>query len=370
MIRKLNKIIQDYLKPKRLALGKYLYDKKKNKTICDIGHVIEKQEIKSIVFLRYDGKIGDMVVNSFIFREIKKNYPNIKISVVATGEAKKIIGNNPNIDKIYDFSKNIFKMGMLSSEIAKEKYDLLIDFSEVLRVRPLVFINLCKARINMGLQKKNWNTFDISFDHPQNKERHIQDTYIEVLRILGVNVTDKSYDLSIDAPQEETIERYIKDSLEGKRYMIFNPYAASKHRSFNNEKIKEMLKVMLKTRKEEIVLICTRDRVENLNKVVNELNENRVHIASFTLLETIALIKKATLVVTPDTAIVHIASAFDRPMIGIYREDLSVDNNANEWGPNSKYAKIIYSKSTDAFGEKSDINNFEIEELNKMLREE
>ncbi len=370
MIRKLNKIIQDYLKPKRLALGKYLYDKKKNKTICDIGHVIEKQEIKSIVFLRYDGKIGDMVVNSFIFREIKKSYPNVKISVVATGEAKKIIGNNPNIDKIYDFSKNIFKMGMLASEIARDKYDLLIDFSEVLRVRPLVFINLCKARINMGLQKENWNTFDISFNHPANKERHIQDTYLEVLRILGVNVTDKSYDLSIDAPQEKTIDGYIKDNLEGKEYMIFNPYAASKHRSFNNEKIKEMLKVMLKTRKEEIVLICTGDRVENLTKVVNELNEKRVNIASLTLLETIALIKRATLVVTPDTAIVHIASAFDRPMIGIYREDLSVDNNANEWGPNSKYAKIIYSKSTDAFGEKSDINNFEIEELDKILREE
>lgn len=39
---------------------------------------------KSFLFLRQDGKIGDYIVSSFVFREIKKFNPLIKIGVICT----------------------------------------------------------------------------------------------------------------------------------------------------------------------------------------------------------------------------------------------------------------------------------------------
>ena len=105
MLRKLNRVFQNYMRKKRLKLGKYIWDKKKNKEEIKSGNFIENNDIKKILFMRYDGKIGDMVINTLMFREIKKKYPYIEIGVVTKGGAKAVIENNPNVDKIYEYKK-------------------------------------------------------------------------------------------------------------------------------------------------------------------------------------------------------------------------------------------------------------------------
>ncbi|MEG0747399.1 MAG: lipopolysaccharide heptosyltransferase family protein, partial [Cetobacterium sp.] len=60
LIRKINRIVQDFLRPKRLALGRFLWDRKqeKNEELIE-GNRVNMEKVKSILFLRYDGKIGD-----------------------------------------------------------------------------------------------------------------------------------------------------------------------------------------------------------------------------------------------------------------------------------------------------------------------
>ena len=60
---------------------------------------------KRVLILKYD-RIGDMVVTTPIFRELKTAYPNISISVLASEENKDVIRYNPYIDKIYTNYKN------------------------------------------------------------------------------------------------------------------------------------------------------------------------------------------------------------------------------------------------------------------------
>ncbi|MDY4007010.1 MAG: lipopolysaccharide heptosyltransferase family protein, partial [Fusobacterium varium] len=68
MLKKINRVFQDYMREKRLKLGKYIWDKKKNKEEIKSGNFIENNDIKKILFMRYDGKIGDMVINTLMFR--------------------------------------------------------------------------------------------------------------------------------------------------------------------------------------------------------------------------------------------------------------------------------------------------------------
>ena len=49
-------------------------------------------------------------------------------------------------------------------------------------------------------------------------------------------------------------------------------------------------------------------------------------------METAFFNKKAVFIITPDTSIVHIAAAFKKKMIAIYREDLDIEvKNKNLW---------------------------------------
>ena len=57
--------------------------------------------IRKILILRGEGALSDAVISSFIFREIKKQYPNIKIGTVAFGACAEYYSRNKYIDELY-----------------------------------------------------------------------------------------------------------------------------------------------------------------------------------------------------------------------------------------------------------------------------
>ncbi|MDU1912139.1 glycosyltransferase family 9 protein [Fusobacterium sp.] len=367
MLRKLNRIFQDYMREKRLKVGRYIWDRKRNKEKIKIGNFIEKNNIKKILFMRYDGKIGDMVINTLMFREIKKKYPYIKIGVVTEEGAKAIIKNNSNIDKIYDYKKNIKKLAL---KIANEKYDLLIDFSEMLRVNQMMLINLCKARFNMGLNREEWKLFDISIKSGIDFKwtDHITERYSAYLKKLGFkeNEIDKKYDIYIE--ETEKYKEFFKEIKE-KKVVVLNPYGASKHKSFTLETLNKIIN-HLKTKDMGVILIYFGDKYKELNKL-KIINEN-VYIPENieTIQDSIYLIKRSDLVITPDTSIVHIASALNKANISVYPPKggkYEVDHLV--WAPKTKETKIIFCKDKISQYDEIDINTFDFEEMKKVIGE-
>ena len=368
MLRRINRIVQDYLREKRLILGRKLWDRKQGEEKCSEGDIIESNKIKSILFLRYDGKIGDMVINTLMFREIKKQYPDIKIGVVTRGGATAVIQDNKYVDKIYKYDKKSSEITRLAKELSKEKYDLLIDFTELLRVNQMKFINLCDARINMGLEKEGWKLFDISYKKSE-KNEHVTEIYREILQKLGIKNIDLQYDLQNNSENISKVTEYLQKIGEYKKLVILNPFAASKHRSLNSEKIQMILEIVLKEQGTKVILVSAKENRALISEYANKY-AGRIFVPDFDkIMETAELIKRSDFVISPDTSIVHIATAYDKKMIAIYREDNPEDNNSILWGPNSKNAKVIYAKRNEARGEETDINNFEIEEFEKVYRQ-
>lgn len=365
MIRKINTLFQDFLRKQKIKIARVLWDKKeKNELIKE--EVIEKNKINSILVLRDDGKIGDMVVSSFVYREIKKQYPTIKIGVVTRKGAIDIIKDNLYVDKIYEYKKNSSYLKRLAKEIAKEKYDLLIDTSTILREKQIMFINKCKSRINLGVEKDGWGLFDISISEERNA--HITKRFIKILEKLGIKDVKSNYDIQIsDKVVNRVIEKIKKEEavqeIENKKRTILNPYAASRHRSFNRENIEKILKVLLNKTGDEIYILGHGENKKEVVDIKNKINNNRVHYLDLKgIEEVIALIKTSELVISPDTSIVHIGVGLDKKVIGIYREDID-GNNSVLWGPNSDKAIQIFSKEN----KDNDINNFDINELEKVI---
>ena len=361
LIKKLNRIFQDYMREKRLKIGKYIWDRKGRVKILEGNNFLEDNNIKSILFLRYDGKIGDMVVNSLMFREIKKVYPDIKIGLIARGAAIDIIKDNPNVDEIYEYHKDRKKIKELALKIREENYDLLIDFSEMLRVNQMMLINLCGARINIGIEKENWKLFDISLNI-RDFNQHISELYIKILKFLGIDNINSSYDVFSSNYLLKGLD------LENKKYCVFNPYAASKHRSFSSENIEKISKIILEKDYEILILIGSKDKIEELKKL-DISKETKVKVIETKGMSEVAeLIKGADLIVSPDTSIVHLAKAFDKKMLCIYRKELGKeDKNSILWGPNSEKAKVIFVEEKIKDGDEININNLNLNEFKEEM---
>lgn len=368
LIKKLNRIFQDYMREKRLKIGKYIWDRKEKAKIIEGDNFLEDNNIKSILFLRYDGKIGDMVVNSLMFREIKKVYPNIKIGVVARGAAIDIIKDNPNVDKIYEYYKDRKKIKDLALKIKEEKYDLLIDFSEMLRINQMMLINLCGARFNIGLDRKEWKLFDLSIKSDKDFKwtEHITNRYLAYLVKLGLKKEniDISYDIYLK--DEKKYEVFFNEIKENKK-LILNPYGASKHKSFSVENLENIINY-LKNRDIAIILVYFGDKYKELEFLEKKYKHVYMPQKIESILDTAILIKKSDYVISPDTSIVHIASALNKKMITVYPPKggkYGVDHLV--WAPKSEYSRVIFCKDKTGTYDEIDINTFNFDEIKEEI---
>ncbi|BEO92104.1 glycosyltransferase family 9 protein [Fusobacterium nucleatum] len=368
LIKKINRIFQDYMREKRLKIGRYIWDRKKKSKIIEGDNFLKDNNIKSILFLRYDGKIGDMIVNSLIFREIKKVYPDIKIGVVARGAAIDIIRENPNVDKIYEYYKDRKKIKDLALKIKEEKYDLLIDFSEMLRVNQMMLINLCGARTNIGLDRKDWELFDLSIESGKDFKwtEHITNRYLAYLIKLGLKKEniDISYDIYLK--DEKKYEDFFNEIKENKK-IILNPYGASKHKSFNIETLENIINY-LKDKDIAIILTYFGDKYKELEFLEKKYKYVYIPKKIESILDTAILIKKSDYVISPDTSIVHIASAFNKKMIIVYPPKggkYGVDHLV--WAPKSEYSRVIFCKDKIGTYDEIDINTFNFYEMKEEI---
>ena len=368
LIKKINRIFQDYMRAKRLKIGKYIWDRKEKAKIVEGDNFLKDNSIKSILFLRYDGKIGDMIVNSLMFREIKKVYPDIRIGVIARGAAIDIIKDNPNVDKIYEYYKDRKKIKDLALKIKEEKYDLLIDFSEMLRVNQMMLINLCGTRINIGLDRKDWELFDLSIESGKDFKwtEHITKRYLAYLIKLGLKKEniDISYDIYLK--DEKKYEVFFNEIKESKK-LILNPYGASKHKSFNIETLENII-TYLKDKDIDIILTYFGDKYKELEFLEKKYKYVYIPKKIESILDTAILIKKSDYVISPDTSIVHIASAFNKKMITVYPPKggkYGVDHLV--WAPKSEYSRVIFCKDKIGTYDEIDINTFNMEEMKEEI---
>ena len=368
LIKKINRIFQDYMRAKRLKIGKYIWDRKEKAKIIEGDNFLKNNSIKSILFLRYDGKIGDMIVNSLMFREIKKVYPDIKIGVVARGAAIDIIKDNPNVDRIYEYYKDRKKIKDLALKIKEEKYDLLIDFSEMLRVNQMMLINLCGARINIGLDRKDWELFDLSIESGKDFKwtEHITKRYLAYLIKLGLKKENINISYDIYLKDEKKYEVFFNEIKESKK-IILTPYGASKHKSFNVETLENII-TYLKDKDIAIILTYFGDKYKELEFLEKKYKYVYIPKKIESILDTAILIKKSDYVISPDTSIVHIASACNKKMITVYPPKggkYGVDHLV--WAPKSEYSRVIFCKDKTGNYDEIDINTFNFDEMKEEI---
>ena len=323
---------------------------------------MEFKDIKKILFLRYDGKIGDYIVTSWVYREIKKQRPDIQIDVVGISKNEKLFLNNKSINKFYKLkkSKKLF-MYFLAKKLRVEDYDVLIDPTEVLKNRDLFFIKNIDAKINFGYDKGNVNLFSKSINK---NSKTMVDVYKEILENLGFCNLDSNYEVPINVSSEKKIDEYLK-SNRIEKYIAMNFFGAGKRRKFTPKKATELIvKVRNEYPEHEIIILNSPRDKKVIFKIIKRIKcldsiSNIFYGEEFkTIYDAISLINKSDIVITPDTAVVHIAKGLKKNIVAFYSEN---KENYEKWGLS------IDEKKNRIYFYNENINNLNINQMDSFL---
>ncbi|OOF86266.1 glycosyltransferase family 9 protein [Rodentibacter ratti] len=300
---------KQFLRNLRINIGKLFIDRRPETSSLPI---------QKILFLRQDGKIGDYIVSSFAFRELKKFNPTLQIGVVCTKHNQYLFSQNPYIDQLYLVKKkNIKDYIRCGFSLGKENYDVVIDPTVFLRNRDLLLLRLINAKINIGYQKEGYKLFNQNIPY---SAQHFSQVYATALEKVGLTNIDLQYDIPFNQKAAIAISTFLKEN-QLKDYIALNFFGYFSMKKMSDENIITHLNYLTENiQSKKIVLLSAPDTNDKLIDLAKNFTNVFVYPTT-EIFHTIELIRHCQQLISVDTSTVHIASGFNKPIIAFYHNN-------------------------------------------------
>ncbi|ROS15342.1 ADP-heptose:LPS heptosyltransferase [Raoultella sp. BIGb0399] len=318
----------------RVYIAKTLWDNhKRNDTALSPA--------KTVLLMRNEGAIGDVVVDSALVKCLHES--GYIVDFLLTKSNSLVMKNHPGIRRIYEaenvsssdflrkFTHNVPKS--VINELANNKYDIVIDPSLFdMPIHRMLLLRQIKAKSVLGFNKWasiNHYTKSFAFDC---ENWHVSKTFTFIADYLHLDASHlERYDLHIPADINQQVRAYL-DGLAGRKVVI-NIFAGHADRSLSQEQLAVIIDRLREAYPDVHIIL-----LDHRNEIRLPLPEG-VSINPFkTLHHAMALIAGADLIISPDTSVVHMAAAWKKPLIAIYKDVLM---NNRLWAPGYDNARQI-----------------------------
>jgi len=264
------------------------------------------QKIRFLI-IRFSS-IGDIVLTTPVVRCLKNKVKGAEIQYLTKPQFSKILESNPDIDKVHvlkdSFADTIH-------ELKYEHFDYIIDLHKNLRSfrvkNRLKIISFSFHKLN----KEKW--LMVNFKKNKLPDIHIVDRYLETLSIFDIQNDQQGLDYFI--PKEDEVElKIISEELTaGYVGVVVGAYHNTK--KLPAEKIISICKKINKP----IVLLGGPDDQEEAENIKNAVGTTIFNACGkFNINQSASIVKQANVILTPDTGLMHIASAFKKKIVSVW----------------------------------------------------
>ena len=280
--------------------------------------------------------IGDIVLSTALVSKVKEKYPDSDIYYLTIPLGKEVLKNNPKIKEVIVYDKRGKDKGFgafisFIRRIRKLKIDICLTPHRYLRSSILSLLSGAKIRVGYDIA-------NLSFVF--NKKIKYDKTKHEVEKLLSfVDDDTKRFELEMYPNEKDKlkIDTLVKNLSENKKIILIAPGSKWFTKKWPEEYFRILIQNLVK--RDDLLIVITGGKEEkeielNLDSKVLDLR------GEITLLELAELTKRAVLVVSNDSAPIHITSAFpDTRIIGIFGPTVK-EFGFFPWSKNSKVFEI------------------------------
>ena len=315
-----------------------MFDQVTKKILLFLGNpkikAFDPKNAKTVLIRLWAKGIGDSIISTGAIRELKKKYPHIKIYVMQRKNSLCVFDGNPNVEKAY--SPSIYNYLRL-----RNKIDVYIDFKHVVKIRKfLVYRLLNPKKILYSLRSYKYGLKDADFSYYKDSPfadkftDHGHDNVFNSFLAFDIAPRKREYDLHCSKEDIMTADRYWK---KDKKRVILNIYGAN--RMLDVSKIISTMNNLQKDFHNLDILIPFSNKTKKGSLPLCYSSKNGSGVLNARLAykttpkQLFALVQSSDTVISVDTSIIHIASAFNKPTVCfIEKEQLSwrpiSDNNS------------------------------------------
>jgi heptosyltransferase-2 len=272
--------------------------------------------IRKILFITLSN-IGDVILTLPVLSGLKDNFPSAKIDVVVGPRPEQIFKKDPRVGRVFVYDKHAkLKDKMKFTAMLKaEKYDLAMDMKTSLL--PI----LIAAKNKSGL-----------FLNPKSGKKHKRSMHLESLRPFGIKYKEQK-NIYIDEESRNKISGILDDNkVSGADVLVgVNPGSRSHLKQWKKQGFIDVINSIVKNPGNKVVLIGDGNDSglsKDIAAAVNRPDKLIDLTGKTNLNELCALIEKFSLLLTCDSAGLHIASDLGIKVVAIFGP-----TDPKEYGP-------------------------------------
>lgn len=258
-----------------------------------------------LLFVRFSS-IGDVVLTSAAVRCAKTQLPDVEIHFLTKKSMKAVVEANPYIDHFHYLDQDF---SALIAELKAFHFDYIIDLHKNFRTFRL------KSALGIpciSYHKASFEKFLLTkFGIDRMPEKHVALRSVETLASLGVTYDGKGLDFFIpeDAPFPQIPKNFQENFIA---FVIGATYFTKK---MPVAKIIELLSVI----DAKVILLGGNTEIDEGELIAKKFPNNVLNACGkLSLHQSAMLIKEADLILTHDTGLMHIASAFSKNIIVLW----------------------------------------------------
>ncbi len=279
------------------------------------------------IIVRMPNWIGDLVMATPILSDLRRAYPDARITAMCRSPICELLKEDPEIDELFCFSKaggfgRHSERRNIIEKLRKGDYDLGILLTH--SFSSAWWFWLGKVQYRLGYEcngRKLLLTHHLPF--PQNiQNQHLVATYKMLLEPLGLPMTDTPPRLYL-TPKEVNDARVLlrhNGIPEGALVVGINPGATyGSAKCWLPERFREVTERLLRDKDIYIVYFGDQATANLVKEICAGLPSRVVNLAGQTSLrELSSLISNCDVILTNDSGPMHIADAIGTPMVALF----------------------------------------------------
>lgn len=260
-----------------------------------------------ILIIRFSS-IGDIVLTTPVIRCLKKQLPEAEVHYLTKSSFRAVLEANPYIDKLHFLHDDL---QAAITELQQENFDYVIDLHHNLRtMRVKKALGKTAFSFNkLNVQKWIYTALKIN----TLPSVHIVDRYMETVQSLGVKNDGRGLDYFI--PEKDKVKESDIPVAHLAGYIGVVIGAAHNTKKLPLHKLKELCATI----EHPVILLGGKEDRANGEEIA-AVDRHKIYNAcgKFNINESADLVRRAKLIITHDTGLMHIASAFKKQVISVW----------------------------------------------------
>ena len=291
-------------------------------------------------------RIGDLILTTPAIAALREKFPRSAVTLIVSQHDAPLLPAITGIDRTFVIQRKLSDVKIFH-RVAREKFDYCIDFTRNDRSASLTFLSGARKRIvssqikikSSKLRLHAYNEFVEYREH-----LHTVDFHLSLLEPLGIRDASPVIQLEVPHDAHRTADALLRRAGIDKPFIIFHPGAARPERFWGTQRWADIIEHAQSKCQIIPVLAGGSWPLEraHLAEIKSKLRHPFVDLSGkIDLLTLTALIARARLLVTLDSAPMHLAAATGTPQVALFGP-----GNPFHWRPRESPAVILLGEST------------------------